>query len=500
MSDFESRRARFVKANENRAVQASQGNFAGYDKRDPVEYTAMEVVKTFTRAGKSVVEGKPLQLRFVGGLDESTPRLPGDMKRLSISDVKYLEKVETLDDLLTAQSTSKVTRKYMQIIFPDKAERRTHPLWKLVDAVLAYDWIEDKKERKYHHADDDLFPLFKEFRYNGDPSNTKDPGLSPGDVYLMNCIDRSQMDWHKANKKTLVLSRGSWMSKDKDQNEVRRFNTGTKKTLYDGLCNRLIETYGFHEDFDVIAWRVDKSPWYEIEHALHGFEAPFWAKAGFVRQDEFIERPLTEEELSWELWDFDKYFQPTSPIRIMNRIGYLFKIYDEYMASKGKKSDLWGELKVLADADKAEKEAAQRALVASGGTPKAEHEEDEEPNEPPIQVVAQTQTISAAPASSPVPAVQTVVARRTTEPAASAGLPWDALADGTYNGTKYLGVPLMTPEERALVLSINPDGSFNYAETLPGGKPNLIGTCTQNGFKSPTFFHVEPLSGYVFED
>lgn len=498
-TDSEARRARFKAAADNRATQA-QGNFSGYEKQDPVDYVSMEVVKTVMKAGRQVPEGKPLQLRFVGGMEESNPRVPGDMKRLSIADAKTLEKIETLDDLLTAQNTAKATRKFFQIIFPDKSERRTHPLWKLVDAVLAYDWDDVTKKRVYHHEADDLLPLFKEFRYNGDPTNTKDAGMQPGDIYMMNCIDRAQMDWHRANKKTLVLSRGSWMSKDREQNEVKRYNTGTKKTVYDALCNNLVETYGFYEDYDVITWRVGDTPWYHVVHAKHGFEAPFWEKAGFKRLDEYLEKPLTEEELSWELWDFDKYFKPTSATRLLSRIGYLFKIYDECMVAKGKKSNLWEELKVLAEAEKVAREAANQARLASGVAPEAEPDEDRDESNPVIQAVA---SVAVQPVT-PTPVAQTATRRvadlsATPSDSSLGKIPWAALADGTLNGTVYKGIVKMTNEEKARVLSVNPDGSFTYSENLQDGTPDPTGVCTDSGFRSPLSFKVDPLSGLVFE-
>ena len=482
--DFAARRERFKQSNANRAA-AAQGNFGGYDRRDPVDYVSMEIVKTSMRAGRQVVDGKPLQLRFVGSLDESNPRMPGDMKRLSVADIKYFEKVDTLDDLLAAQADSKSARRYTQIIFPDKEDRKSHPLWKLLDTVLAYTWNETLKRRDYHHTDDDLFPVFRELRYNGDPSNQMEQGWQPGDAYMMNCIDRAQMAWHRENKRTLVLSRGSWMSKDKEGNEVQRFSTGTKKTVYDGLCNKLNETYGFHEEFDVITWRVPDKPHYEIVHAKHGFEAPFWAKAGFERFDEYLEQPLTEEELSWALWDFDKLFKPTADDRIFNRLGYMFKIYDEFQVAKGKKSSLWDEMKAMAEEAKAARAEEQKNMVAGSG------DVDDDGAAP-------ADDTSAVAVSTTQPVAQRTVASRPADSvAASSDIPWQGLADGTFNGTKYAGVPLLTDDERAHIIKVNADGSFQYVATH-NGKPVVTGACTQSGFFSPMDFHVDPLSGLIF--
>jgi hypothetical protein len=60
---------------------------------------------------------------------------------------------------------------------------------------------------------------------------------------------------------------------------------------------------------------------------------------------------------------------------------------------------------------------------------------------------------------------------------------WAGLANGTFNGKKYLGVPQMTPEEKALVAGVYEDGSFEWrvpnAELMRERNPS---SCRQNHY------------------
>jgi hypothetical protein len=67
---------------------------------------------------------------------------------------------------------------------------------------------------------------------------------------------------------------------------------------------------------------------------------------------------------------------------------------------------------------------------------------------------------------------------------------WKGLADGTYNDKKYLGVPDMTPEEKALVLGIFEDGSFDWNVD---DKDLMEGA--NSGFLSPSTVHIDPMDG-----
>jgi hypothetical protein len=54
----------------------------------------------------------------------------------------------------------------------------------------------------------------------------------------------------------------------------------------------------------------------------------------------------------------------------------------------------------------------------------------------------------------------------------------------------------MTNEEKAMVESVNEDGSFVY-RAVNGKKPKVL-LNTGSQFRSPDSFHIDPLSGDLF--
>lgn len=345
-------------------------------------------------------------------------------------------------------------------IWPLKEEQPDWILWRIYDLVMAYKWDPVNNRRNYLHSETHN-KLFKRVSKN-DSDNALETGFTPSKTVLWNVIDRHDMQWHKENKHTKALSKKSSMGKD----GTVWYDAGVPLYLYDIIFDELVEYYSDWELYDVILFKMKNQPFYK---ALHGtFAEP--AKVPANLRSLVVEGVLTEEERSWERYDFDKLFPVTSYSKIKNRLALFVKQVDGEFGTS-----FYDELEELV-----KKEALERKDVEETTPPSS-------PEPTPVNPVGKV-------VEPPVEVRQRTV--RTPEPEPVAEIDWKGLADGSYNGKVYLGVPDMTNEEKAMVESVNEDGSFVY-KAVNGKKPKVL-LNTGSQFRSPDSFHIDPLSGDLF--
>lgn len=227
-------------------------------------------------------------------------------------------------NLVTLYDDNK-NKRYMYV--PDKREDKGHIFWRLVDTVMAFDYVDkpgtDEKERVYLNAESHG-KLFDRFKTNGYGSkvhkNKFDRGWKPQKMLIANVIDRACMDKHREIKHTMLLS--------------KNVNEWEGKVYYDkgvpayGLVDDLLDTvahYGPLNSYDLYINRVGKKEQgfklrnagvytLEVEEELH----PFISTAD----------SLTEEELSWERYDIETLFGYSSATKWFNGFKKLIKEVD----------------------------------------------------------------------------------------------------------------------------------------------------------------------------
>ncbi len=446
---------------------------------------------------KGGTSGKPSLIRIMGRYAAGR-RDPTDAKEIFVSDIAYLDKVPDVDSWPADPSTAR--RRTMRCIWPARDDDRPSLLWRLHDKVMDSSWDRNANSgqgsRIYHHAEGDTKVLFDEIAFCGKPgAKIKSPWF-PKRTYLLNVIDRAQEEWHRENKSTLLLcsKRNAWTPKGKSE-EIVRWSIGLGTTAYNNqIYDEVVDTYGFWDEYDILLWKLSEQPYYKAKH--FSVEPEKTAKLGLTLTPAMIKRagePLTDEEMSYDLIDFDRSYPVTSYRQIRAKLGYVFMKCDELLHThfyEELESLAESESDELIDEDPSEDDSTSASPAASTGwEPKAAS-----PSKPekPAPVAAKEE-----------PAEERRSSRRADpDSEASSSIPWDKLEDGSFNGKTYLGVQFMTPEHRSMVLSVKEDGSFEYVKEWPLGSGKKLKTLknTENGFYSPENFTHCPLSGASFLD
>ena len=216
--------------------------------------------------------------------------------------------------------------KKFRVVWPDKSQK-DWLLWQVLRKVLQYKWNPDEKKREFIHRENHK-SVFDMVFSNSNPQNKYEKGWEPSNVTLMNVIDRSIMDQHREAKKTFVLSkRGSEMA-----NGGMWYDSGVPTIFYDEIYDNIAAAYGLWVYYDIVVVKNTKQPYYNVFHAKDS--ARQLAGLGFEVNMEYAEQPLTDEELSWERYDFDKLFPVTSHTKILNRLGNKISLIDKSFGTK----------------------------------------------------------------------------------------------------------------------------------------------------------------------
>lgn len=360
--------------------------------------------------------------------------------------------------------------KKFRCIWPDKSEDPSWILWKIYDKVLSYDWDRANNVKRYHHVESHP-EVFRRVAKNNS-ENQFEQGWKPSKFVHMNVIDRHDMDFHREERHLKVLSKKASESGDRIF-----YEPGIPEYLYSKIWDDVVEYNGDWHNYDVVLRKKNANPWYEAFHAIDDRK-----KIQTEAREFIVEGDITEEELSWEGYDFDKLFPITSYSKIKNRLSKFIQMVDISFDTK-----YFQELEELvAIEEQGRKEDEENSPKKS--TPGHSFEDDDEEEDVDLDLDVEEE-----PEEAPV---RTRKASRKL--AESSGVDWDGLIDGSFNGTEYAGVAEMTEEEKGMVVSVNEDGSFEYVKIFEGEKVTLLKNPSSD-FISPEQFHIDPLSGELFE-
>jgi len=352
--------------------------------------------------------------------------------------------------------------KKFRCIWPSKAKDNSWILWKVYDKIMSYDWDSTNNTKKFHYAESHP-TIFKRVAKNNSERQFE-TGWRPSKFVHLNIIDRHDMEYHRANKHLKVLSKKSSEVGDKIW-----YEPGVPEFLYTKIWDDIVEYNGDWQNYDIVVRKLDETPWYSAFHCVDDHK-----KIQADVKDLLSDQPLTEEEITWEGYDFDKLFPITSYTKIKSRLGKFLKIVDLELNTKFSE-----ELESLVEIEEKE-----RPKVETKSTVIPKNTEDDEDVDLDLEPEPE------------IKAEPTVRTRATVK--SENNIPWDKLFDGSFNGKKYLGAETLTDEEKTMVEGINDDGSFKYVKTWKGKEVELLKNPGSN-FISPEQFHVDPLSGELFE-
>lgn len=253
---------------------------------------------------------------------------------------------------------------YLTLPAPDSDEAQTHTMWKIINRVLEVSYVKDEtgknhKTFKNESTHPSSFAIVSKGGYK--PEDGKNYQYSKGwkgqKVAVVNCIDRSQMDWHRANKKTMLLSKN--VSAGQDGTEFA--DTGVPSFGFLTNLSTVVQSYGNWENYDIGIRKtgIMNNP-YSIVNASAYKVARLPELPAQLYEYVADQGPLTDEERSFELYDLTKAVPYTSYTKIKNRLSNAIQLIDAEFGT-----NYLGEI-----ADKAAKEAAAReADKAANPTP-----------------------------------------------------------------------------------------------------------------------------------
>lgn len=367
--------------------------------------------------------------------------------------------------------------KKMHVVLPLKSRDSNFLLWRIIDKINEVKWLDEKDEKgksKKIFIQKEAHPaLFEIINFNNlaesDPMrkfNILGKGWSGRDIFVVNVIDRSMMEWHKKNKHTVLLSKNV-TTKQGDGGKVIEFvEEGVPAYGFTNMLNsQIINYHGFWENYDLGIERTGlTTPAFRIICASkHAEETPEDVRSFIVPVG-----PLTDEEKSWERYDLDKLFGVTSYTKLWNRLKLTIAKIDSEL-----KTHYLDELQELA-----EKEAAERKAKIPD-FPGTDVEEEEEPVE----------RAKPSPASS-----EKVIEGVENLPA------YDKL--NSKEREAIVSAVMMTPTEKAAL-----DATGTKEKPIKPGqywkityKPEIkrFGKCPDCAAKSPDFFTGCPVCGSTF--
>lgn len=149
-----------------------------------------------------------------------------------------------------------------------------------------------------------------------DPKLKFEKGWLGKELLVMNVIDRSQMDWHKENKHTMLLAKSVGEFNGSDYVDI--LDEGISAAAAEVKLNQLFKYYGSWEKYDLAITRTgDKNNAYNITNATKNPETvDDESIAKFISMEDH----LTDEEKSWERYDLTKLFRVTTSTKIYNRL------------------------------------------------------------------------------------------------------------------------------------------------------------------------------------
>jgi hypothetical protein len=406
----------------------------------------------------SLVQKKPVIVRAVGHAP------------IAISTFKEGGDLTTAIEVTSVEALGK-ENKPVRLILPERNDKESiatlHPVWRLVDTVLAYDIVDGKRSYRYQQVYPDLFAAIFNGGFKGDRGKYS-KGLRGQRITIQNVIDRQDHDWHVFNKKTKILAKSSFPVKN---GEAIGYQLGVPSYGYLQAWGDMWRSYGNWEKYDVAITRTGQtSPPITIKNASKFKEAGIPEIPPELLNLTVI-GPLTEEERAYEKVEIVRLFNVSSYNKIISRLGGILLEADKSFGTK-----FHQEIKDLA-ADERKKNAA-----AAEDAP----EEIEASKADRTSVVVNASDLASATVSSAAPATT----RRAAAPAEASAI----------NTNLLKGWDKLKPEEKAsIVKTIEVGGVLQSIEYKPDTDPeHALLDCNICGKFSPSHFNHCPACGSVF--
>lgn len=372
--------------------------------------------------------------------------------------------------------------KKIRIIWPDKKDCDTWILWKIYDLIKDCTWVGGDPIYKYK----DTHPtLFNRVHKNNNINNQFERGWFPKKMVGFNHFDRDKMSWHQENKKSLILCRKASERRDGSyfyEVGIPYFN------CYERIVEDIQIINGDWENYDIGIEAVEKDPFYRVFHIeddwkkLSKRDDRFNSDSHYFK---FMNRPLTDEELSWERWDLNKLFKISSYQKIKRGLGKFIELVDEVFNKHYSE-----ELNELVEKEKKEYEKNSENKIEENMNYIDKREEEEKK----VQVVKEKEL-----EKSNIRPLSKKSIKEQLEELRNKKLEGNSRETDDQPSEKYIrfiGIDKLTDEETNYIIKIKADP----VEFIYNPDADKVYECDYCIFESPIFFKHCPDCGKEFDD
>jgi hypothetical protein len=411
-----------------------------------------------------LIEGKNKAFRFIG-LPHGVREKPTDCKLIHATMI-------TGDD-----------GKKKFFVVPDPETSKGFLVHRVISKVLSYTWDPDgvnpqnpgkKGVRIYHYAKSHP-AIFNMVFKNGNPSQQYETGWRFSPVVLSNVIDRSDMPWHREHKKLKVLSK----KVSETSSGSLWYEKGFPEYLYSIIMGDIVGAFGDWEGYDIVIRKTASNPFYKAFHAVND-------AARFSDDTQLLalicKTGLTDEERSWEGWNFDDLYKITPYLKWHKELGDSFRRIDKEL-----KTNFFDELTELVA-----KEEDEKTSTSSGSSETDAHDEEDSPAETKQESVEAKAEERAAADKPEAEAPQTRVRQGIAETSSGSSVNVEEILK---DAQKFKGAHLLTIEEKAWITGIDSKGYLTWSSAAG----DLIRDSDNKDHLIPERVHCNPYTGRVYE-
>lgn len=363
--------------------------------------------------------------------------------------------------------------KKFKVVKPSLFEDPSYVLNKIINKVSQVKWTNNQKTFPVKDSFPDIYNLIdKNGLEETDPRIKFERGWRGREILLMNVIDRSQLDWHRENKHTMLLARNSTTS----STGTEFVDEGISSYAISSKLNHLFASYGSWEKYDIAITRTGsmQNP-FTVVNATH---SPMEVDTS-VRSLISSNTSLTDEERSWEKYDLSKLYKYTSATKILNRLKNTLKRIDSSLGTS-----FLEEVTKLSEEEKKQWEEIYGSESSRSSFEKPTIEKTSHSSTPADQVLPQATKVEES---------STVTTRRTSVPPSS--------AIGNSEEWKSLPHPeALNDEQKNMVLEVVKDNSGKVTDIKWNCPVEELAACPEEGcgIAAPLEVTMCPVCGISF--
>jgi hypothetical protein len=264
------------------------------------------------------------------------------------------------------------------------------------------------------------------------------------------------------------------------------YEKGFPEVLYSTIMEDIVAAFGNWENYDIIIKKITPHPFYKAFHAVND-AARFGDDTKLLSL--LCETGMTDEDRSWEGWDFDDLFKITPYLKWQKELGDSFRRIDKEL-----KTCFYDELAELVAKEEDEKTVLKGTSTATGSAkaedpddPDDEPEQNQEMEEEMAHGAEEPRQEASAPAQ---PTTRVRPSSGAVETTSSVNI------DKILAGVKFKKwADMFTPEEKSWITGVDDKGNLMWA---PEAGELLKDQDTKDLI--PEKVHFNPYTGRVYQE